>query len=147
VARRENLVDQLPVKVSRPVTMQKRFLVFLVRNRRRFLVCQRPDGGVNARLWEFPNIEVHESSTPTKAHAKTRLEVDIKSVTAAGKVQYSITHHRITAEVFWIAPATLPRLPLHNHLWASQDEVDRLPMTAAHRKIWQTLVIAHGEAK
>lgn len=58
VAFRENRVGELPKPGKRPPSTARRFLAFVVERQGRFLVQQRPAGGVNAHLWEFPNVEI-----------------------------------------------------------------------------------------
>ena len=42
----------------------------MIENRGTFLVRQRPEGVVNAHLWEFPNIELNGSPLNASAAAK-----------------------------------------------------------------------------
>lgn len=63
-ARRHGLADQLPETGPRAPSTARHFLVFLVPRRGRWLVRQRPAGGVNAGLWEFPTIETERDADP-----------------------------------------------------------------------------------
>ena len=65
-ARRQNRVEQLPNLVRQPPATQRRFAAFVLSRDNRFLVRQRPAGGVNARLWEFPNLEITEADPEAK---------------------------------------------------------------------------------
>jgi A/G-specific adenine glycosylase len=58
VAFRENRAEELPNLGKRTTATARRFIAFVVGQRGRFLVRQRPAGVVNAHLWEFPNVEV-----------------------------------------------------------------------------------------
>lgn len=58
VALRQDRVQELPCMGPRAPATPRRFIAFVARNRARFLVRQRPAGGVNAHLWEFPNVEL-----------------------------------------------------------------------------------------
>src|SRR5439155_27108515 len=56
-AYRQGRVHELPRPIVRARAAPRRFIALVVERRGRFLVRQRPDGVVNAHLWEFPNIE------------------------------------------------------------------------------------------
>ena len=58
VAFRENRAEELPNLGKRTTATARRFIAFVVGQRGRFLVRQRPAGVVNAHLWEFPNVEI-----------------------------------------------------------------------------------------
>jgi len=57
-AHRLGNVEQFPNLAKRAAATQRRFLAFVIKNRGRYLVRQRPAGQVNAHLWEFPNVEI-----------------------------------------------------------------------------------------
>ncbi|TAK96061.1 MAG: A/G-specific adenine glycosylase, partial [Verrucomicrobia bacterium] len=61
IARKRNLQVQIPNSGKRAKTTERRFIAFVVDRGGKFLVRQRPDGVVNAHLWEFPNVEVGTS--------------------------------------------------------------------------------------
>ena len=57
-AYRTGRVDQLPNLGPRTAPTSRRFIAFVIEDRGRFLVRQRPAGVLNAHLWEFPNVEI-----------------------------------------------------------------------------------------
>lgn len=70
VAGREDRVQELPNVGPSIRTTPRRFVAFVAERRNRFLVHQRPVGGVNAHLWEFPNIEVGWEDSDIKQRAR-----------------------------------------------------------------------------
>src|SRR6185503_11908462 len=58
VARAKNLQEVLPNLGERAKATGRRFVAFVVERDGKYLVRQRPEGVVNAHLWEFPNVEV-----------------------------------------------------------------------------------------
>jgi A/G-specific adenine glycosylase len=58
VAFRDNRTGELPNLGKRTTATARHFIAFVVGQRGRFLVRQRPGGVVNAHLWEFPNVEI-----------------------------------------------------------------------------------------
>ena len=54
-ANKENLTDIIPVKSPKKPRKQEQKTVFLLSCRGRYAVCKRPESGLLAGLWEFPN--------------------------------------------------------------------------------------------
>jgi A/G-specific adenine glycosylase len=51
-------LGELPNLKKGAAATARHFIAFVVERNGRFLVRQRPAGGVNAHLWEFPNVEI-----------------------------------------------------------------------------------------
>jgi A/G-specific adenine glycosylase len=58
VALQENRVEELPNLGRRTAATARRFIAFVIERGGKLFVRQRPAGGVNAHLWEFPNVEI-----------------------------------------------------------------------------------------
>lgn len=128
-----NRVGEFPAPTPRAPSRQRRFMAFLVRKEDRFLVRQRPEEGVNAGLWEFPNIEI-----PLSARQPARLAAPFSLTPGKPllRVRHAITNSRILLEVF-NASFTAPPIPFG--LWKTLAEARQLPFAAAHRKVLDTL--------
>ncbi len=100
-AHRTGRVDQLPNLGPRTVATSRRFVAFVIEDRGRFLVRQRPAGVVNAHLWEFPNVEITAKDGRLKELAKDGLGLEIISLEKVCVIKHSITRYRITLEAFW----------------------------------------------
>jgi A/G-specific adenine glycosylase len=73
VALGEGRVQELPRTGPRTRATPRHFVAFVVQQRGRFLVLQRPAGVVNARLWEFPNVELAlDASDATRLSPRVR---------------------------------------------------------------------------
>jgi A/G-specific adenine glycosylase len=138
-AFRENRVEQLPAKAKQTPATPRSFIAFVIEHRNRFLVCQRPDDVVNAKLWEFPNVETTESNLPISAHAQDCLGWKQPTLDRFTTVKHSITRYRITLEAHrarvdstrnWKKPGA----------WLQLDEIEKLAFTSAHRKILKKLI-------
>jgi A/G-specific adenine glycosylase len=129
-AFRKNRVADFPQLPARSPATERRFKAFIARQEDRFLVRRRPDGVVNARLWEFPNIEVglNEESDP----GSFRVMQD-KPVC---RVRHSITRYRILLEAYDARVAGDIA-----GTWKTLPQLHRLPFASAHRKI--LAVLAH----
>jgi A/G-specific adenine glycosylase len=131
VAFREDRVVELPNLGKREAATARRFAAFVVERNGCFLVRQRPAGVVNAHLWEFPNAEIHPSSSNsghqsahysckngqsrlTSAatvqkhdweiiHAAKSLGIEPATLHPLCTVKHSITRYRITLEVFRVS--------------------------------------------
>ena len=160
IARAKGWQERLPNLDKRAVTTERRFLAFVVVRRGKFLVRQRPEGVVNAHLWEFPNVEV--GAIAGRAHHSVRAGIFLTgsgaqrtdapcllkdfSTTSAKPlctIKHSITRYRITLEAW---RAQLKRASSKNSKsagrWLAPKQLHRLAFTAAHRRILHAAVDA-----
>jgi A/G-specific adenine glycosylase len=125
VARRTNRADQLPMIEKREAATSRKFAAFIISKNNRWLVQQRPEGVVNAHLWEFPNVEI-----PVSAKG---LPKDIPFATDTKPVftiRHTITRYRIQMDVYNGMAKTDPA-----GKWVSQNELEKLAFSSAHRQI------------
>ena len=127
VARKENLQDQLPNLGKRAAATERRFIAFVVERDGKFLVRQRPDGVVNAQLWEFPTDEFGWTDGCFKLSSTKPLCV----------IKHSITRYRITLEV-WRAELENSRAKRDGR-WLTLPRLHQLAFTSAHKKILANL--------
>ena len=137
VARKENLQDQLPNLAKREAATERRFIAFVVEHNNKFLVRQRPEGVVNAHLWEFPNIEVGAQVCDPQHSAAKELGFNTTAAKSLFTIKHSITRYRITLEA-WPAElgASTAKIPGH---WLSPRQLHQLAFTSAHKKILASL--------
>jgi A/G-specific adenine glycosylase len=134
-AFRKKRIDEFPNLGKRVVPTARRFAAFVVENRGSFLVRQRPEGVVNAHLWEFPNIELN--GAPIKAAAREVLGFAPKDLQPLCTIKHTITRYRITLEAFRIGmPDRKSTSPSH---WLPLSELHRLSFPSAHKKILASL--------
>lgn len=128
-ARRTDSVGKYPTPARRVPVIAKRFVAFIVKKSGKFLVRRRPAGGVNAGFWEFPNIETAPGASGPPAGATP---FTVESPVPIISLTHSITRHRIRLEAFdaEVAPDALAAGE-----WKSLRTLEKLPLTAAHRKI------------
>jgi A/G-specific adenine glycosylase len=135
VAFEKNLIEQLPNLEKRTDPTKRRFTAFVVENKARFLVQQRPSKVVNAGLWEFPNMEI--------TNGEIFFTNEIFEVAADASplctIKHSITRYRITLEVF---RAGLRSREIPEGKWLRVPELRKLAFTSAHRKILDRLEFA-----
>ena len=150
VARKLNLQERIPNLGKRKPVTARRFVAFIVARDGKFLVRQRPEGVVNAHLWEFPNLEIPAAEIGARhsAHANLRQSTDGAQETAAPyqlndflattakplcTIKHSITRYRITLEAYraeLVKPDTK-----HSGRWLTPLQLHKLAFTSAHKKI------------
>jgi A/G-specific adenine glycosylase len=137
-AFRENRVDQLPNLDKRVTITPRRFVVFVVSRSGKYLVRQRPTGVVNAKLWEFPNIE----TTANDPHSTARTVFGFNSfpLQSLCTIKHSITRYRITLDVYrGTMNGSRLQFPFKGR-WCSLKDFEQLSFPSAHRKILRQLV-------
>ena len=103
-------------------------LIGLGKHGARYLVQQRPAGGVNGGFWEFPNSE-----------SGARWAVP-KNEPPLATARHSITRYRIQLKAYLISA------PRDDGQWRTLDELRALPFTAAHRKLLPALTSGRRKA-
>lgn len=113
LAGKTGRIAEFPAKPARPAVTRRQSCVFVYHHNGRYLVRQRPADVVNARLWEFPNVE-------RAARKGTRFCA----------FEHTITRYRIAVEAFLVQ-----RKPSIEGKWLPLARLHELPFSSAHRKI------------
>ena len=149
-AFRHQRTDEFPNLGKRPSATARRFAAFVVENRGKFLVRQRPAGVVNAHLWEFPNLELNGAPLKPTLAAREALGFIPKNVKSLCTIKHTITRYRITVEAFSAslpvgqscrsAPSSRHAPPARDEsLWLRLSELHKLGFPSAHKKILEAL--------
>jgi A/G-specific adenine glycosylase len=137
IARREGVVEQLPNLGVRPAATARRFAACVIEHGEKVFVRQRPAGVVNGHLWEFPNVEtgIKTSRRATRRHLEVELGCTFEALTPLTVVKHTITRYRITLEAYRAQlNGALPRQEAGE--WILKSELEPLPFTSAHRRVW-----------
>lgn len=135
IARRQGRTDRYPNLGRREASIPRRFVAFVLRRGSRYLVRQRPAGGVNAHLWEFPNIEWNGSRMELPEAAGRAVGFTLEKIEPLCTLKHSITRYRITLEAY---TANGERLCPASHppgRWLTVAGLKKLSFPSAHRKI------------
>jgi A/G-specific adenine glycosylase len=132
VAAREGRVAELPALGRRATVTARRFVAFVVRKGDRLLVRQRPAGGVNAHLWEFPNAETRPDRPDLEQAAREALGAVPAKLEPLGTLKHSITRYRITLEAYAAGGSAAAGA---NGRWVDRRAAGRLAFASAHKKI------------
>jgi A/G-specific adenine glycosylase len=150
-AFQKNRVDEFPNMEKRPAATARRFAAFVVECDGKFLVQQRPEGVVNAHLWEFPNVELNGEPVNPSASVNELFGFTPKEVNSLCTIKHSITRYRITVEAFRIgAPSTCSARANHDQLrpsrcsafparWLPLSELHKLSFPSAHKSILKAI--------
>lgn len=142
-AFQNNRVAEFPNLEKRPAATARRFAAFVVEKEGTFLVRQRPEGVVNAHLWEFPNVELNGAPANVTDAAKELLGFAPENLEPVLTIKHTITRYRITVEVFWVdarkKTATRVARPSESQQWFAVEELEKLSFPSAHKKILKTV--------
>ena len=133
VAFKENRVEELPNLGKREAATARRFIAFVIEHKGKFLVRQRPDGIVNAHLWEFPNFEINGKTKEAKEIFDSVFDFKAVEFKPLCTIKHSITRYRMTLEAFHVHLKNSPRKAAG--VWLSPKQFDSLAFTSAHKKL------------
>ncbi len=139
IAYAEGRVDQLPALGPRARATPRRFVAFVVGRGNRYLVRQRPAEGVNAHLWEFPNIELAPVDSGLERAARQALGVRPARLEPLATINHSITRYRVTLEAYRVAVARAGRVTMAGGRWLSRSRLRQLAFASAHKQILRRL--------
>lgn len=131
--------DRLPNSGRRAPSVQRQAVAFVVCQGRRVLVRQRPEGVVNAGLWEFPSVETTAAAPHLEELACQLVGCRPKTARWLCTVPHSITRFRIRLQVYQFNVETAETIPARAGRWCTLRELGELPLPGAHRKILATL--------
>jgi len=153
-AFKNNRISEFPNLDKRPAATARRFAAFVVGNRGKFLVRQRPEGVVNAHLWEFPNIELNGAPTNPFAAAQELFGFIPKEITPLCTIKHTITRYRITVNAFRAGAPSTGSARMANpatitpsgcsaflHCWLPLSELHKLSFPSAHKRILKFLAV------
>jgi len=110
------------------------------------LVRRRPQGGLWSGLWEFPNVELTDGR-PGVRHVHSLARKFDLSVSEKGRRVGSVSHrltHRLYLFHVYVAQVS-PRRGRRRrvaHRWTTIRGLDRLSMSTAHRRVFETAKVA-----
>jgi len=139
VAYRQDSIGRLPNLGKRAPATARRFVAFVLQHRGRFLVRQRPAAGVNAELWEFPNVEVNSRAANVARLALTEMGAQVAGPKPLCVIKHSITRYRISMAAFSARLRGAPGNEIIGGRWLTLRELDKLAFASAHRKLLQRI--------
>jgi len=129
----------LPDLARRRKPTARRFAAFVIERHGKFLVRQRPACGVNAHLWEFPNVELLGSRPDLREAARCALGFVPHSLTPVCAIKHSITRYRILLEVFAASGNLDGKVAQTKGCWLKLFDLEKLSFPSAHKRILELL--------
>ena len=139
IAGRSGRAEEFPQAKARAAATERRFVAVVLSRGKKVLVRQRPVGGVNGGLWEFPNEELADLRADARSAAAAWTGLAPDGFIALQPVKHTITRYRITVDVFRVEVGAKKLLAGIGTTWAGPDELERLAFTSAHRRIARQL--------
>lgn len=143
IARATGQVESLPNLGKRAIATERRFGAFLLQREDRWLACRRPEGVINAGLWEFPNVEFETGENDPQSAAARLIGINSPKLQSLCVIRHSITRYRIVLEAWRVTTARAAKLKGETQ-WLTIEELDALAFTSAHRKILGKLRATQG---
>jgi A/G-specific adenine glycosylase len=146
VAHRDGSAERLPELPERTESVAVARAAAVLERRGRVLCVRVAESASRwAGMWQFPNTDVARGEASTDAAARAIREATGLSAAPAERlltVRHSVTHHRITLEVFRCsAPRGTARAVDCGAVdWVAPSALDELAMPSAHRRIARSLV-------
>jgi A/G-specific adenine glycosylase len=140
-ALKQDRVQEFPHSSPRPSVLEERRAAAVVVRRGRVLVVQAPARSPRwAGMWQFPDVELGAEETPgarLEASVKRSTGLAIEAGASIGKLRHQVTRFRIDIDVY-ACRARQGRARAIDYdavCWSAPEELPRLAMPAAHRKI------------
>lgn len=103
------------------------------------MLRQCPPGGRREGLWEFPHHPIGEDESPLEKARDFLAELACQGadLRPAGRHDHSVTRYRVSIHLF--AGELDPMTRVSSCRWVAPDDMEALPMSAPHRRIWKHL--------
>jgi A/G-specific adenine glycosylase len=131
---------ELPELAARPKPTQVQMAAAVAKRRGRYAVVRLPEDAPRwAGMWQFPAVELGSGETAEQGAERALLDkTGVRALVEhkLGTIRHSVTRYRITLEVYECRPASAQPDPTDALVrWTTPQELHRLAMPAAHRRI------------
>jgi A/G-specific adenine glycosylase len=135
-ARALNLQDKRPVRRDKPAPPHYDMVAVAIERRGTYLLVQRPERGLLANLWEFPNTRLAENETHENTLARVLEELGITTGPSQciGEVTHAFSHFHITVRAYKCSIARRSKTT-GAWRWATIEEMAALPLPKTMHKI------------
>ncbi len=104
------------------------------------LIQKRPETGLLANLWEFPNVELSGAGNPKMElelffRQEYGIDVELQAESIA-KIQHVFSHLTWNIDVYY---GKIKKSPVtkENSQWVKKGEVENFAFSVSHQKIWK----------
>jgi A/G-specific adenine glycosylase len=148
-AARDGVQELIPRPKSRD-TKKVEAVVAVIEDRGRFLIQQRPPGGLFGGLWEFPGGKLEPGERPEAAlRREVREEVgaEISNIRHLTTVTHAYTQFRVTLKVFSCVAAKPVPPSRTDRKWVSLRTIRRYPLPSGSAQIVNFLAGVRGRRR
>ena len=136
-AHQKGLAHLFPEAAPRPRTIARFFRAAVLQRENEVWVRQRPEGVVNAGLWEFPNLEMLGDGSIRWIEGCVGMNPGEGEKLC--EILHTITRYRITLEVFRFEVSPRQTFQAQPGTWVAITELDNFAFPSAHKKIVRLL--------
>lgn len=137
LAHQSGQPERFSTRPRRPPRPHRYLVSAIINSENMTLLVRRPERGLLAGLWEFPNLEVDSGQELDTLQTAFGPALQVSGI--LGRVQHEYTHLRISAQVFnttWEAAPESLKLPnICEKAWVSPDAWSDYPMPQLAHKI------------
>jgi A/G-specific adenine glycosylase len=142
-AFQKGIQDRIPFRPERRPIPDEEVAVILIRNGSGLLIGPRPEKGLLAGLWGFPEIDREKAKTPRSIakQIEERLGLELTPIRPLEPVAHTFSHKRITYYPFLFQSLSKQdRLP-GSWRWVPTVRIADYPLPNATRKIFDQIAI------
>nr|WP_295971345.1 A/G-specific adenine glycosylase [uncultured Bacillus sp.] len=135
----EGVQDELPVKIKNKKQRAVHLAAVVLQDERgRTLIHKRPENGLLANLWEFPNVEIHlpyrSEGEQLQEYIRSEFGVEMQLGDMAGTIDHVFSHLTWNIHVYQGTLLTIPDERQDLKI-VSTTEIDIYPFPVSHQKI------------
>ncbi len=121
-AYKEDLIDKIPVKTPKKKRSIEQKSVFIIEYQGKIAIRKRPETGLLAGLWEFPNYESKQKDGIKEVEEKLKQwQVKDYELEALPKAKHIFSHKEWRMFGYYIKCQQLPQI--RDVLWVEQEKV------------------------
>ncbi|WP_088103142.1 A/G-specific adenine glycosylase [Halalkalibacter urbisdiaboli] len=131
--------QELPVKAKKKKPSAKQMAALVLKNEKgQVLIEKRPDNGLLARLWQFPNVETASKGEEQKTELKREVDDKFKTSITVGMAIQSVQH--VFSHLIWditVFEGTVNE-KIHEsetRKWVDWNEIEQFAFPVSHQKI------------
>ncbi len=133
LARQQGRAEELPRKSPKKEKRQEDLTVFILSCQGRYALEKRPDRGLLAGLWQFPNLPGH-LDTPQALQAARDMGIAVQEIYKEVRRKHIFTHIQWNMKGIYLEAAA----PAGDFSWFTQEEVNtRAALPTAFRQFWE----------
>jgi len=148
-AHRLGLQNRLPVRIEGRAIPHNKIAVGLIQNGQDLLIGPRPERGLLAGLWSFPEVDGHNATTPRRIEGEVekRFGLKTKLLRRLEPVTHIFSHKRITYYPFLFNCVSAPKQLPEPWRWIPATKIANYPLPNATRKIFDQIAVNSQIAK